>query len=72
MFTSIDDRVLAIACYDNRGKLLTLKQVECDGDTSYTGSVPIDTNIDYAKIFVWSGLSSLKPLAGVEIVDIIN
>lgn len=63
---------LAIACYDNRGKLLMLKQVECDGDTSYTGSVPIDTNIDYTKIFVWSSLSSLKPLAGVEIVDIIN
>lgn len=63
---------LAIACYDNTGKLLALKQVECDGDTSYTGSVPIDANIDYAKIFVWSSASNLKPLAGVEIVDIID
>ena len=63
---------LAIACYDNMGKLLVLKPIECDGDTSYTGSVPIDANIDYAKIFVWSSASSLKPLAGVEIVNIID
>lgn len=63
---------LAIACYDSDGKLLVLKQVECDGDTFYTGSVPIDTDIDYSKIFVWSAFSSLKPLTGVEIVDIIE
>ena len=63
---------LAVACYDKNDKLLILRQIECDGDTSYTGSVPIDTNIDYAKIFVWSSLDSLKSLAGVEIVDITN
>ncbi|MBR5151993.1 MAG: InlB B-repeat-containing protein [Clostridia bacterium] len=61
---------LAIACYDNMGKLLAFKQIECDGDTSYVDSVPLDTNIDYAKIFVWSSVNSLKPLAGVEVVDI--
>jgi len=63
---------LAIACYDSEGELLILKQIECDGDVSYTGSVPIDANIDYVKIFVWSSPGSLKPLAGVEVVDIMN
>lgn len=61
---------LAIACYDNAGNLLTLSQIKCDGDTSYTASVPIDANIDYAKIFVWRGLSDMKPLADTEIVEI--
>lgn len=61
---------LAIACYDHAGNLLALSQIICDGDTSYTASVPIDANIDYAKIFVWRGLSDMKPLAGAEIVEI--
>lgn len=57
---------LAIACYDHAGSLLALSQITCDGDTSYTASVPIDANIDYAKIFVWRGLSDMTPLAGAE------
>lgn len=61
---------LAVAAYSNDGKLISLSQVACDGDTSYTASVPIDANIDYAKIFVWKRINTMVPIAGVETIKI--
>lgn len=63
---ALETECLMVACYDDSNRLLTLKRIECDGDTSYNTSVPIDPNISYAKIFVWSSINNLKPIAGFE------
>lgn len=69
---ALESEVILVATYTSENKMISYRIVECDGDTSYTASVPIDKNIDYAKIFVWSNLNGLKPLAGVETVKITN
>ena len=45
-----------------------IQQAECDGATSYTVSVPKDTSIKYAKVFLWSDYDVLKPENVAEIV----
>ncbi len=66
----LNNELLAVACYDEDGRTIALEQIECDGDTSYTASVPKDTNIKYAKIFVWSDYDALKPMSYVETVNV--
>ena len=66
----LHEEFLAVAVYDENGKLLSVARVACDGDTFYTASVPLNTDISYAKIFVWQDLVSLKPIAGGEMVKI--
>ena len=66
----LESEYLVVACYDQSDRVLAAAQIECDGDTSYSVSVKKNTNIKYAKVFLWSNNSSLKPLGVAELIEI--
>lgn len=66
----LNEEALLVAVYTENGQMISLVQVECDGDTSYTASFPINADMAYAKIFVWESTGSLKPIAISEMLKI--
>jgi len=69
---ALETELLIAAVYTADDELIAMKEIECDGDTSYTASFPINSEISYAKIFVWNKFDTLMPLAGAEKVEITN
>jgi phosphoribosyl-AMP cyclohydrolase len=43
---------------------------DCDGDLSYTLTIPSLTVSKIAKVFVWSDFDSMEPLGIAEVIDI--
>lgn len=67
---ALNSETLYVAAYNTDGRLLYLHKVDCDGDTTYTVSFPIDSAIAYAKIFVWENTISMVPISGAETIEI--
>lgn len=66
--TPLTEEFLVVACYDEEGRMISVRQVQCDGDTEYTASVPIDERINYAKVFVWNSYDDLNPTGAHETI----
>ena len=44
---------LVVACYDSDGLMISYDIIEGHGGALYTASVPKNTDIKYAKVFLW-------------------
>ena len=64
------DATIIISVVDGNGKLEKLITAECDGDSRYTLTIPSLTVSKIAKVFVWSGLDTIKPLGVPEFIEI--
>lgn len=64
--TALESGKVIVAMYDTEGKLLTVGFSECDGDTTYSVSLPICDGASRAKIFVWDSYPSMKPKGSAE------
>jgi len=67
---ALENEMLTVVSYDNEGRVVSYDLVECDGSAFYTASVPKNTKIKYAKVFVWSDNEALEPLCIAEKVSV--
>ena len=63
----LNEENVIVATYDENGKLISLNITTFDGDTEGSISIPKNSNIRYAKVFVWT--NNLCPLGGAELID---
>ena len=66
----MSDATIIISVVEENGKLEKVITAECDGDSRYTLTIPSLTKSKLAKVFVWSGLDTIKPLGVPEFIEI--
>ncbi|MBQ4630923.1 MAG: InlB B-repeat-containing protein [Clostridia bacterium] len=52
---------IIVAGYAENGRMISLDYTACDGDTSYTVSLPLDPDLYFVKIYIWDSINGLKP-----------
>lgn len=65
---TLTTEVLYVAVYSESNKLIAVKPAEVNGDSAYDVPFPIDSDIKYAKVFVWGSTDNLQPIAEAETV----
>lgn len=65
----ISNAVIIVSVGDSK-QVESLTTMPCDGDVSYTLTIPSLTVSKTAKVFVWSGLDAMVPKGIPEIVEI--
>ncbi|MBQ7033111.1 MAG: InlB B-repeat-containing protein [Clostridia bacterium] len=62
----LPEGIILIGLYTGKNELITMKQINCDGSSSYTATLPFRGAAMYAKVFVWNATGGMKPLGGAE------